>query len=100
MTESRHYAPHQKFRNDLESIGFKFNAYDSCVANRIISEKQHTVRFHVAGILSSHVDRSVNDEFLKWLNDKYGGLKKVSATRGRKYKYLDMTIIDFSSKGR
>jgi len=83
----------------LESVGFKFNEYDPCVANRIVTGKQHTVRFHVDDILSSHVDTNVNDEFLKWLNDKYGGMKKVSARRGNINKYLGM-IIDFSTKGR
>ena len=34
---------HKKFRADLESIGFKFNPYDPCVANRIVNGKQHTV---------------------------------------------------------
>jgi len=50
-------------------------------------------------ILSSHVDPNVNDELLKWLNDRYSGLKKVSATRGNIHKYLGMTI-DFSTKGK
>ena len=70
---------HQKFREDLESIGFKFNIYDPCVANRMINNKQHTTRFHVDDILSSHVDSEVNDGFLQWLNKKYGSLKEVSA---------------------
>ena len=72
--------------------------YDSCVASRIFNEKQHAIRFHVDDILSNHVDPSVNDEFLKWLNDNYGGLKKVTATTGSIHKYLGM-IIDFSKKG-
>ena len=55
---------YKKFRKGLESVGFEFNAYDPCVANRIVDGKQHTVRFHVDDILSSHVDRNVNDEFL------------------------------------
>ena len=34
----------------------------SCVANQIVNEKQHTIRFYVDDILSSHVDSSRNDE--------------------------------------
>ena len=34
---------YNKFRSDLENIGFEFNPYDPCVANRIVSEKQHTI---------------------------------------------------------
>ena len=52
-----------KLRSDLELIGFKFNTSDTCVANRTINSKQHTLKFHVNGILSSHVDPKVNDEF-------------------------------------
>ena len=33
---------YKKFCADLESIGFKFNPYDPCVANRIVNGKQHT----------------------------------------------------------
>ena len=29
---------YEKFRKDLESIGFKFNVHDPCVANRIVNE--------------------------------------------------------------
>ena len=52
---------YRKFKLDLQSIGFKFNAYDACVANRVRYGNQHTVRFHVDDILSSHVDLKVND---------------------------------------
>jgi len=67
---------YQKFRRDLEAIGFKFNVYDPCIANRIVNGKQHTIRFHVDDVLSSHVESNVNDQFLKWLNEMYGSLKK------------------------
>ena len=61
----------QKFRGDLESIGFKFNPYDPCVANRKVRGEQHTVRFHVDDLASLHMAPIVNDELLKWLNMKY-----------------------------
>ena len=32
-----------ELRSDLESIGFKFNTYDPCVANRTINSKQQTL---------------------------------------------------------
>ena len=31
---------YRKFCNDLEGIGFIFNAYDPCVTNRIVSKSQ------------------------------------------------------------
>ena len=90
---------YEKFRKDLESIDFVFNLYDPCVANLMVKGKQHTVRFHVDDIMSSHVDSRVNDKFLEWLNRNYGNLKRVSGTRGRIHEYLGMTI-DFLTKGK
>jgi hypothetical protein len=90
---------YKKFRKDLESIGFEFNPYDPCVANRIKNDKQHTIRFHVDDLLASHVDKRVNDKFLAWLNRNYGKLKEVTATRGKIHEYLGMTI-DFSTTGK
>ena len=52
-----------KFRKDLEGQGFKFNEYDACVENRAKNGKQHTIRFHVDGIFSSHINPKVNDAF-------------------------------------
>ena len=88
------------FRKDLESIGFKINPYDPCVANRIINGKQHTVVWHVDDLKSSHVDPTVNDEFHKWLEEKYGNDENghVKATRGKRHNYLAM-ILDFSIPG-
>ena len=90
---------YKKFRHDLESIGFKFNPYDACVANRMVRGKQHTVRFHVDDLMSSHVDPKTNDNFLKWLNKMYGSHGEVKATRGKIHDYLGMRF-DFSDKGK
>jgi hypothetical protein len=90
---------YQKIRKELESIGFKFNPYDPCVANRKVHGSQHTVRFHVDDMMSSHRHKKVNDEFLKWLNKHYGNYGEVTATRGKVHKYLGITF-DFSRKGK
>jgi hypothetical protein len=47
---------YKKFRKDIESIGFRVNPYDPCVANRMVNGKQHTVTWHVDDLKSSHVD--------------------------------------------
>src|SRR5210317_2369503 len=83
---------YKRFRKDLEGIGFIFNNYDPCVANKKIDGKQLTIRFHVDDIMSSHVDPTVNDDFLIWLNRKYGEHGKVKATRGKEHNYLGMTL--------
>ena len=38
---------HGKFREDLEMMGFTFNAWDAFMANRSANGKTHTVRFQV-----------------------------------------------------
>ena len=61
---------YRKFRNDLETVGIKFNTCYPCVANRTINRKQHTLRLHVDDILSSHVDPKINYKFAKWAKEK------------------------------
>ena len=90
---------YKQFCGDLEKENFKFNPYDPCVANRMINGKQHTIRFHVDDLMSSHVDKKVNDNFHKWLNKNYGSYGEVKATRGKKHDYLGMNF-DFSEKGK
>ena len=72
---------YRKFRTDLEEIKFYFNVYDPCVASQIVSGKQHTVRFHVHNIILSHVDKRVNDHFVKWADEQYGKIKSVEVKR-------------------
>lgn len=89
---------YKKFRADLEGIGFIFNAYDPCVANRTKNGAQHTVRFHVDDLMSSHERAEVNTKFGEWLEAMYGEYKAVKPTRGKVHEYLGMTF-DFSEKG-
>jgi hypothetical protein len=88
---------YKKFRGDLEGIGFEFNPYDPCVANRIVSQKQQTLHFHVDDLMSSHMDPMVNNDFEKWLNLLYGNYGAVKATHGTSHDYLGMHL-DFSQK--
>ena len=84
---------YNKFRKDLEKVGFEFNPYDPCIANRIVNGKQQTIKFHVDDLMSSHINPKVNNKFLIWLNMMYGDLGKVTATRGKVHDYLGMTLI-------
>ena len=88
---------YSKFREDLESKGFKFNPYDPCVANRMMGGKQHTIVFHVDDLKSSHEDKTVNDKFERWLQDKYGEHGKVKVHRGAKHDYLGM-VLDYRER--
>jgi hypothetical protein len=89
---------YKKFRKDLEGIGFKFNPYDPCVANRMKRGSQHTIVFHVDDLKSSHKLPKVNDKFVKWLNKMYGEYGKVTEHRGLKHEYLGMEL-DYTTKG-
>jgi Reverse transcriptase (RNA-dependent DNA polymerase) len=91
---------YKKLKKDLESIGFKINPYNPCVANRIVNGNQHTVTWHVDDLKSSHVNSTVNDKFLQWLQQTYGDMKiaPVKATRGKVHEYLAMKL-DYSEKG-
>jgi hypothetical protein len=84
---------YQQFKADLEQVGFKFNNYDPCVANRKVNGTTQTVKFHVDDLKSSHVDSRVNDNFLIWLNSKYGQHGEVKASRGKIHDYLGMKFI-------
>ena len=86
---------YQEFKRKLEGIGFKFNDYDACVANRVVDGCQHTVRYHVDDLLSSHVNKKVNDNFLTWLQKTFGKYKPVTSKRGKIHEFLGMQL-DFS----
>ena len=44
------------------------------------------------------MDTTVNDEFLKWLNEKYGSYGEVKAERSKKFDYLGVNY-DLSEPG-
>jgi hypothetical protein len=89
---------YKTFRKDLEDIGFIFNPYDPCVANKKVQGSQQTILFHVDDLKSSHKMKSVNDRFEKRLNSKYGNHGKVTATRGKVQDYLGMEL-DYRKRG-
>ena len=70
---------YSKLRKDLEEQGFLFNSSDQCIANRI--------QFHVDNLLNSYKEKEVNDEFVPWLNNKYGEHGEVTAHRGNTQEY-------------
>jgi hypothetical protein len=89
---------YKTFRKDLEDIGFIFNPYDPCVANKKVQGSQQTILFHVDNLKSSHKMKLVNDRFEKWLNKKYGKHRKVTATCGKVHDYL-RTELDYRKQG-
>ena len=65
----------------------------------MVNGLQQTIRLHVDDIYSSHMNPKANDELLKWMQDTYGKIGEVKATRGKVHDYLGM-IFDFSEKGK
>ena len=90
---------YKKFRKELEQVGFVFNPYDPCVANRDERGSQHTLLFHVDDLKSTHKDPKVNNRFDKWLQANYGEHGEVAIHRGPKHDYLGMEL-DYSQKGK
>ena len=90
---------YKKFRASIEKIGYIVNPYDPCVANKTVRGKQHTISWHVDDLKSSHMDPKVNDEFHQWLQQEYGQVKEITATRGKKHVYLGM-LLDYSEPGK
>jgi hypothetical protein len=39
------------FKKDLEGKGYVFNPYDPFVANKVMHDLQHTVRFHADDLM-------------------------------------------------
>ena len=92
---------YNKFRTDIEGIGYKVNPYDPCVANKMINGKQHTITWHVDDVKSSHVDPKVNDAFHAWCEKMYGSdeIGHVTTVRGKVHDYLAMNL-DYSEKNK
>ena len=67
------------------------------MATKIQKGSQHTIRYHVDDVISSHLLAGVNDEFTLWANKVYGNLKEVEVHRGKCHDYLGMRL-DFGKE--
>ena len=57
---------------DLESIGFRLNPYDLCIANKFVDKNQMTVCWHIDDLKVSHIDPEEITKFGNWLSTTYG----------------------------
>ena len=64
---------YKKLIKELKEMGFEINPYDPCVANKLVSGKQMTVRWHVDDLMISHIDKSKILKFVRCIKDIYGG---------------------------
>lgn len=88
---------YRKLRGDLERLGFEFNPYDPCTANKMIDDKQMTVVFHVDDLKVSHIDLAQIQWFATEMKKVYGD--KLTINTGKIHDYLGM-MIDYSEKGK
>jgi hypothetical protein len=80
----------------LVDEGFTVNPYDSCVANKIMPDgTQCTVCWYVDDLKISHVLKSVVEDIVKKIEERYG---KMTITRGNKHNYIGMDI-EFTGDG-
>jgi len=69
---------YELFLGYLKEMGFEINPYDSCIANKIIDEKQCTRAWYVDDMKISHVKKDVVTQIIEDLQKKFG---KMSVTR-------------------
>ena len=62
---------YNKLRDELESIGFEFNAYDPCVVNKKINITQMKITWHVDDLKLSYKDYFEITKFGIWLESIY-----------------------------
>ena len=89
----------KRLSSQLTKWGFRINPYDSCVANKIIDDKQCTILWHVDDLKISHVDANVVTDVIKLIESEFGKEAPLTQTRGKIHEYLGMTI-DFSLPGK
>lgn len=89
----------QQVSNDLVSLGFSLNPYDTCLAKKSINGKQQTICWHVDDFILKNEYPAVNDAMIAWFNAKYGKLAEVTVHRGLTHEYLGMTLY-FSWPGK
>ncbi len=95
---------YRKFCKSLTSIGFVFNPYDPCVANKTINGQQMTIAFHVDDCKLSHRESKEMDNMIEWLRKEYesifeDGSGKMTVSRGKVHTYLGMTL-DYTVRGQ
>ena len=87
---------YELYSETLEKEGFIINAYDRCVANKMINGKQCTIVWYVDDNKVSHKDPIVVNEVIELMKRHFGDL---IITRGREHRFLGMNIKINKGKG-
>lgn len=84
------------FTGTLKKKGFRLNPYNSCVADKMVDEKQCTITWYVDDLKISHVHSAVVGRIIAMVELHYG---KMTVTRDKKHVYVGMDI-DFIGDGK
>ena len=69
---------YQKLTKDLEAIGLKVSPNDTCVAKKMISDKQMTITWRVDDLKVSHTNKYVVEALIQYTNKTYEDMKNLS----------------------
>ena len=73
----------------IEKMGFEFNPYDLCVANKIVNGTQLTVLWYVDDLKIPHAEKEVVEDTVKKLEGFFGTL---TVTRGGEHTYVGLKV--------
>ena len=76
-----------------DKLKFKKNAYDPCVVNRVIENKQCTIMWHVDDLQISHANLQVVSSIIEARTKEYGDIMPLTISRGKVHDYLGMVLI-------
>ena len=65
----------------MDSIGFKLNVYDLCVAKNNIHNKKKKITWHVDDLKMSHADNDIFDNFIQLTSETYEDITKLNPLR-------------------
>ena len=70
-------------------MGFELNPYDTCVANKIVNDKQCTIVFYVDDNIATHMEDDVLSDLIEVVKKEVGA---ITVSRGNKHTFLVMDI--------
>ena len=76
----------------METIVFRVNPYDPCVANNMIRDKKITITRHFNDLKVSHSDKYIVDVLIQCSKDTYEYITKLKSSRVKIHDYLVMTL--------
>ena len=82
----------KKLTEKLQEWGFIINPYDWCVANKMISNSQCTIIWHVDNLKISHINEDVVTDITGKISHVFGNEAPLTIHRGKVHDYLGMEL--------